>query len=100
MTKPEPSPEPSATSPQPHHRPIAPAPDRVYNSHQVNSNHTITFRADAPNAKTVELVSDVAADLVPLAKGADELWTVTTSPLPPGLYSYAFSVDGVDQPDP
>jgi len=100
MTQPEPSPEPSAISPQPHRRPIAPAPDRVYNSHQVNSNHSITFRADAPNAKTVELVSDVTADVVPLAKGADELWTVTTSPLPPGLYSYAFSVDGVDQPDP
>ena len=100
MTQPEPSPASSATSSQPHHRPIAPAPDRVFNSHQVNSNHSITFRADAPNAKTVELVSDITDDIVPLTRGPDGLWTVTTSPLPPGLYSYAFSVDGVDQPDP
>jgi enterochelin esterase-like enzyme len=100
MTQPEPSSASSATNSQPHHRPIAPAPDRVFNSHQVNSTHSITFRADAPNAKTVELVSDITADIVPLTKGPDGLWTVTTSPLPPGLYSYAFSVDGVDQPDP
>jgi enterochelin esterase family protein len=100
MTQPEPSPASSPTNPQPRHRPIAPAPDRVYNSHQVNANHSITFRADAPNAKTVELVSDITSDLLPLIQDRDGLWTVTTSPLPPRLYSYAFSIDGVDQPDP
>ena len=100
MTQPEPSSASSATNSQPHPRPIAPAPDRVYNSHQVNSNHSITFRLEAPNAKTVELVSDITADVVPLVQGSDGLWAFTTSSLPPGLYSYAFSVDGVDQPDP
>jgi enterochelin esterase family protein len=100
MTQPEPSPASSATSAQSHRRPIAPAPDHVFNSHQVNSNHSITFRADAPNAKNVELVSDILPDVVPLVQGHDGLWTVTTSSLPPGLYSYAFSIDGVDQPDP
>ena len=100
MTQPEPSPASIATSSQPHHRPIAPAPDRVFNSHQVNSNHSITFRFDAPNAQAVELVSDITADLMPLVKSPDGLWTITTPPLPPGLVSYAFAVDGVDQPDP
>jgi enterochelin esterase-like enzyme len=100
MTQPEPSTASPATNTPTHHRPIAPAPNRVYNSHQVNPNHSITFRLDAPSAKTVELVSDINADAVPLNKAPDGLWTVTTSPLPPALYSYAFSVDGVDQPDP
>jgi enterochelin esterase-like enzyme len=100
MTQPEQSPTSPATNSQTHQRPIAPAPDRVYNSHQINPNHSITFRLEAPNAKTVELVSDITADVVPLTKGRDGLWAVTTSPLPPALYSYAFSVDGVDQPDP
>jgi enterochelin esterase family protein len=100
MTQPEPSHASPPTNSQTHHRPIAPAPERVYNSHQLNPDHSITFRLDAPNAKTVELVSDIAADLLPLTKGSDGLWAVTTSPLPPALYSYAFSVDGVDEPDP
>jgi enterochelin esterase-like enzyme len=81
-------------------RSIAPAPGRVYESHQINPDHSITFRLDAPNARAVELVSDITADLIPLAKGKDGLWAVTTAPLPPALYSYAFSVDGVDEPDP
>jgi enterochelin esterase-like enzyme len=100
MTQSEPFPVSLPTNSSTHSRPIAPAPDRVFNSHQVNRDHSITFRLDAPNAKTVELVSDITEDLVSLTKGPDGLWAVTTSPLPAALYSYAFSVDGVDQPDP
>ena len=100
MTQSEPFPVSLPTNSSTHSRPIAPAPDRVFNSHQVNRDHSITFRLDAPNAKTVELVSDITEDLVSLTKGPDGRWAVTTSPLPAALYSYAFSVDGVDQPDP
>jgi len=100
MTQSEPFPVSLPTNSSTHSRPIAPAPDRVFNSHQVNRDHSITFRFDAPNAKTVDLVSDITEDIVPLTKGPDGLWAVTTSPLPAALYSYAFSVDGVDQPDP
>jgi enterochelin esterase family protein len=81
-------------------RSIAPAPGRVYESHQINPDHSITFRLDAPNARAVELVSDISADLIPLAKGTDGLWEVTTAPLAPAIYSYAFSVDGIDEADP
>jgi enterochelin esterase-like enzyme len=100
VTQPAPSPEsPAANSPK-HHRPIAPAPQRAYNSHEINPDHSITFRCDAPNAKTVELVSDITADVLPLTRDLDGLWTITTAPLRAALYSYAFSVDGVDEPDP
>ena len=75
-------------------------PGRVYNSHQINPDHSITFRLDAPNARTVNLVTDITPDVLPLAKGSDGLWTITTSPLSPALYAYAFSIDGIDQPDP
>ncbi len=81
-------------------RPIAPAPARLYDSHQVNADNSITFRLDAPNAQRVDLVTDIDATMLPLTKSDEGLWSVTTSPLSPALYAYAFSVDGVDQADP
>jgi enterochelin esterase-like enzyme len=45
-------------------------------------------------------VTDITPDVLPLTKDADGLWTVTTAALSPAMYAYAFSVDGVDQPDP
>jgi enterochelin esterase-like enzyme len=81
-------------------RPIAPMPSRLYDSHQVNADNSITFRLDAPNAQRVELVTDIDATVLPLTRSDEGLWSITTSPLSPALYAYAFSVDGVDQPDP
>ncbi len=81
-------------------RPIAPAPSRLYDSHQINPDSSITFRLDAPNAQSVDLVSDISGAILPLTRGGDGLWSVTTARLAPALYAYAFSVDGVDQADP
>ncbi len=81
-------------------RPIAPTPARLYDSHQVNADNSITFRLDAPNAQRVELVTDIDATVLPLTRSDEGLWSITTSPLSPALYAYAFSVDGVDQADP
>ena len=81
-------------------RPIAPTPARLYDSHQVNADNSITFRLDAPNAQRVELVTDIDATVHPLTRSDEGLWSITTSPLSPALYAYAFSVDGVDQADP
>src|ERR1700691_514006 len=81
-------------------RPIAPTPTRLYDSHQVHADKSITFRLDAPNAQRVDLVTDIDGTILPLARSEEGLWIVTTSPLSPALYAYAFSVDGVDQPDP
>jgi enterochelin esterase-like enzyme len=83
-----------------HERPIAPAPTRLYDSHQLNPDNSITFRLDAPHAQRVDLVTDISGAVLPLTRNDEGLWTVTTSPLPPALYAYAFSVDGVDQADP
>lgn len=84
----------------PRKRPMAPQIGRFYDSCRVHPDRSITFRLDAPNARRVELVSDITSDVLSLARGEDGLWSVTTPPLAPALYGYAFSVDGVDQPDP
>ena len=81
-------------------RPIAPAPARLYDSHQLNPDNSITFRHDAPNAQRVELVTDISSTVLPLTRSGDGLWSVTTPPLSPALYAYVFSVDGIDQADP
>ena len=71
-----------------------------YNSHQSNPDHTLTFRYADPVATAVLLNYDWAAKPVPMTKGPDGLWTVTTPPLPPAIYSYNFEVDGRKQFDP
>ena len=71
-----------------------------YKSHEANPDHTLTFRYADPAATAVELNYDFAAKPVPMAKAADGLWTVTTPPLPPEIYSYNFDVDGRKQFDP
>jgi enterochelin esterase family protein len=81
-------------------RPLAPAPARVYDSHEIHADRSITFRLDAPHAQSVSLVTDLAAQILPLTKSADGLWSITTPPLEPAIYAYAFTVDGVDQADP
>ena len=70
------------------------------NSHQANPDHTLTFRYADPVATQVELNYDFAAKPIPMTKGADGIWTYTTPPLPPEIYSYNFDVDGRKQFDP
>jgi enterochelin esterase-like enzyme len=91
---------PTSPGELPRQRPTAPTLSRVYDSHQVHSDRSITFRLDAPNAQRVELVTDITSDVLPFTKAQDGLWSVTTATLSPAIYAYAFSVDGVDQPDP
>lgn len=75
-------------------------------SPQVNPDHTVTFRLKAPNARNVE----IQGDWLPLKgwfpgtekmkKGADGIWTCTTSVLPSELYSYSFIADSLKMTDP
>ncbi len=68
-------------------------------SPQVNADRTVTFRFRAPGAKEVLLALEGAQD-VPMAKGVDEIWSLTTSPLEPDYYGYNFVADGVPLMDP
>ena len=71
-----------------------------FHSAQANADRSITFRYDDPAATAVVVNLDSAPKPVPMTKGADGLWTYTTPPLAPEIYSYRFDVDGRPQFDP
>jgi enterochelin esterase-like enzyme len=72
---------------------------QVVRSPEVSSDHRVTFRLRAPNAKEVFLTRE-GAQRVAMQKDERGVWSVTTEPLEPDLYGYAFVVDGVNLIDP
>ncbi|GGE39212.1 enterochelin esterase family protein [Pedobacter psychrotolerans] len=66
-------------------------------SPEINTDRSVTFRLDAPQAKKVELQGDLLAapGTAAMKKQADGVWTYTTTTLKPELYSYSFIVDGL-----
>jgi len=78
-------------------------------SPEVNTNGTITFRLQAPNAKTVRVFTDFPKrGDVPvngsagfdMAKDENGIWTFTSPKLTPSYYQYWFVMDGFTYPDP
>ncbi len=69
-------------------------------SHQVNPDHTITFRYIAPGARKVLLGLDAYPKPLPMTKDAAGIWSVTTPVLPPEFYEYEFIADGITTLDP
>src|SRR5262249_18649005 len=74
----------------------APQPVR---SPEVQTDHRVTFRLRAPNAKEVFLARE-GAERRPMQKDEQGVWNITTEPLEPDLYGYSFVVDGVSLIDP
>src|SRR6185369_2898631 len=68
------------------------APGREYP--KVDSQGRVTFRVNAPDAKTVRVFN------TDLKKGDDGYWTGTTQPLDPGFHYYTITIDGVAVADP
>ena len=69
----------------------------------INSDGTVTFNFYDPSASAVSVNGDfgeISNQQLPMQKQADGVWTVTTSPLAPELYSYSLSVDGQRMTDP
>ena len=75
-------------------------------SPEIAANRDVTLRLRAPSAERVELVS--GGDIpgvpfqggLPLAKGADGVFSVMLPALAAGAYRYRFTVDGVPTGDP
>lgn len=59
----------------------------------------VTFRLTAPGAKEVKLHCETVPDTL-LQKDAQGVWTFTTQPLEPDIYTYTFEVDGLRTLDP
>ncbi|MBX5494632.1 MAG: esterase [Bryobacteraceae bacterium] len=68
-------------------------------SPEVHADGRVTFRLRAPNATKVQL-SREGGVRVEMQKGEHDIWSVTTEPLAPNLYSYSFIVDGISILDP
>ncbi|MBD5183775.1 MAG: esterase [Bacteroidales bacterium] len=72
-------------------------------SPEINPDNSVTFRLFSPKAITVELEGDFLPDTlrsVKMEEGKDGVWSFTTQPLDPELYSYNFVVNGMRQLDP
>ena len=87
--------------------PAAPAPGRAGGrggapapkSPEVSADSRITFRLRAPNAKEVA-VTGLPPGRILMQKDEQGVWSVTTDPLKPDMYGYAFSIDGATVNDP
>jgi enterochelin esterase-like enzyme len=66
---------------------------------EVNSDDSVTFRLLAPTAQKVELRCEGVPDST-MIKNTNDVWTFTTQPLDPDIYTYTFEVDGMRMIDP
>ncbi|MCU0913895.1 MAG: alpha/beta hydrolase-fold protein [Planctomycetes bacterium] len=74
-----------------------PAPVR---SPQVLADHRVTFQLRAPKAGEVVVAGQWPNGRAPMQKDANDVWTVTVGPIPPGVWEYSFQVDGLQMIDP
>lgn len=69
----------------------------------VNTDGTVTFNFFDPTATKVSVTGDfdeLTSKRLDMTKQDNGVWTVTTAPLTPELYSYSFTVDGQRIVDP
>ena len=66
---------------------------------RVDATGRVQVRIKAPEANKVKL-NFWSGPKVDMEKQADGFWTVTTTPLVPGLHYYVINVDGADLSDP
>ena len=76
--------------------PKAPPPVQ---SPEVHPDRTVTFRFRGTNAQEVNLSLE-GSKAVPMQKGDQGVWSITTEPLDPEFYGYSFVADGVRLIDP
>ena len=71
-----------------------------YLSPEVHPDGRVTFRLPAPLAQSVAVKGLGSKEVLPMTRDKDGLWSLTTGPLAPEIYSYAFQVDGATVLDP
>ncbi len=69
-------------------------------SPEVHPDGRVTFRLNAPNAKSVGVSIQFAQGVQPMTKGESGIWSVTLGPVEPEIYEYNFIVDGLNIVDP
>ncbi len=66
---------------------------------RIDASGRVQIRIKAPEANKVKL-NFWSGPKVDMEKQADGFWTVTTTPLVPGLHYYVINIDGADASDP
>ena len=79
---------------------LAQTPPAPITSPEVHSDNGVTFRFRDPNAKEVALSLEGAPKELAMQRDEQGIWSVTTEPLAPDFYGYAFVADGVHLIDP
>jgi enterochelin esterase family protein len=71
-------------------------------SPEIHPDGSVTFRLLALAATKAEVHLELASGMstLPMSKDASGLWSVTSTQLRPDVYSYTFSVDGIEIVDP
>lgn len=70
-------------------------------SPEVHPDKTVTLRLHAPKAAEVTVTGEWNLNKPqPLTKDGNGIWSATVGPIPPNIYNYTFSVDGVTMTDP
>ncbi len=75
-------------------------------SPEIHDDNSVTFRVNAPDAGEVKLSGEWMPSegwtpgSVAMQKGENGVWSFTTEPLEPELYSYSFNIDGFRTTDP
>ena len=59
---------------------------RRVRSPEVSDDHKVTFRLQAPNAKSVLLTGDFTGKTIEMTRDADGVWSFTTELLKPSSY--------------
>lgn len=67
-------------------------------SPEVGPDQRVTFRLRAP--KATEVLVAVGGKRLPMSKDEQGLWSLTSDPMAPDIYTYSFVVDGATMNDP
>ena len=67
-------------------------------SPEIAADQRVTFRLRAPNAREVAVA--LAGKRQPMQKDEEGVWSVTTDPMTPDIYTYSLVVDGATINDP
>jgi len=73
---------------------------RMIVSPEVHPDKTVTFRFMAPDARKVELSTEILNERAAMTRDENGLWSVTIGPVTPDIYPYSFLVDGIPVADP
>ncbi len=69
-------------------------------SPEVQADRSVTFRLQAAKASDVFVNGQWPNGRASMAKGSNDVWSVTVGPVEPGVWEYSFQVDGLTMIDP